>query len=111
MAKRKPDAVSRSLGMYGTYSFVDKDPIIDIIRTGVQDYARQSGIKESAALRHISDETHVSVGTLHNWLNGKTRRPTFATVNAVLMDLGIDVAKLAAEHLGANYKLDKWRKK
>lgn len=104
---KKKQAVSRSLGMYGTYSFIDKDPIIDIIRTGVQDYAAQQGIKESTACKHISDETRVSTSTLHNWLGGKTRRPSFAAVNAVCMDLGVDLAKLAAEHMGARYKLDK----
>lgn len=65
---------------YRTYVFRDKDPIIDKTRTLVEDV----GISYQA----ISDQSGVSTTTISNWFGGKTRRPQFATVNAVAMALG-----------------------
>jgi transcriptional regulator with XRE-family HTH domain len=65
---------------YKSYSFVDKDPIIDEIRTVVED----SGF----SYKQIEDESGVSWATLHAWFNGKTRRPQAATLNAVARALG-----------------------
>jgi DNA-binding phage protein len=75
MAKAKKGFLSP----YRTYSFVDKDPVIDKIRTVVED--SQESYKE------IHESSGVSVTTLYNWFHGKTRRPQFATVNAVALAL------------------------
>ena len=61
---------------YKSYSFVDKDPIIDEIRTVFQD----SGVTK----QWIEEQSGVTSATLHAWFEGKTRRPQAATVNAVL---------------------------
>ena len=61
---------------YKTYAFIDKDPVIDQVRTVVQ------GFGETHA--QISRASGVSSGTLHNWFAGPTKRPQFATINAVL---------------------------
>lgn len=66
--------------MYRTYAFVDKDPIIDIMRTLAQDNHR--------SYSDISDESGVSRTTLNNWFHGKTRRPMFCTIAAVAGALG-----------------------
>ncbi len=60
---------------YKTYSFVTKDPVIDLLRTVKDD--------TKAKIAHISGDSGVSSGTLYNWFSGKTRRPQFATVVAV----------------------------
>jgi transcriptional regulator with XRE-family HTH domain len=65
---------------YKSYSFTDKDPIIDEIRTVVQD----SGV----SYRQIEEESGVTGSTLHAWFHGKTRRPQAATLNAVARALG-----------------------
>lgn len=65
---------------YKSYVFRNKDPIIDKIRTVVQD----SNMKHKA----VSDESGVSVACMHGWFHGKTRRPQFATVNAVARACG-----------------------
>lgn len=65
---------------YATYMFRDKDPVIDIMRTMVAD----AGVKH----RTIRDNSGVSTTTLRNWFYGKTRRPQFATVQAVAHSLG-----------------------
>lgn len=71
---------------YRTYMFKDKDPVIDFVRTKVEDS------KKSYA--EISDGSGVSKATLYNWFHGKTRRPQFATVAATLSDLGVDTISL-----------------
>jgi hypothetical protein len=65
---------------YKSYNFVDKDPMIDEIRTIVHN--------SGASYRWINEESSVAVGTLTKWFDGSTRRPQAATMNAVLRSLG-----------------------
>lgn len=74
---------------YRTYLFTDKDPIIDLARTAVKD--------SDKSYTEIHADTGVSTTTLYNWFGGKTRRPQFCTVAAVLLAVGkrdIDLAAL-----------------
>ena len=66
---------------YRNYMFVDKDPIIDFARTAVQ--------KSKKSYAGIHERTNVSTTTLYNWFGGKTRRPQFASVAAVLIECGV----------------------
>jgi transcriptional regulator with XRE-family HTH domain len=68
------------LRLYRSYNFVDKDPVIDKVRTLV---ARE-GLKH----KDVERISGVSSTTLHNWFDGQTRRPQFATVAAVTSSLG-----------------------
>jgi hypothetical protein len=72
---------------YKSYSFVDKDPIIDEIRTIYED----SGVN----YKWIEQESGVTSNTLHNWFGGKTKRPQAATINAVLRALGWQLKPVA----------------
>ena len=65
---------------YKSYSFVDKDPIIDEVRTVFQD----AGVTK----QWIEENSGVTAQTLHHWFEGKTRKPQAATINAVLRALG-----------------------
>jgi len=65
---------------YKSYSFTDKDPIIDEIRTVVQG----SGWTH----KRIQEESGVTTTTLRNWFGGKTMKPQAATLNAVARALG-----------------------
>ena len=65
---------------YKSDNFVNKDPIIDEIRTVVRD--------SGATYKHIEEQSGVCSATLHNWFDGKTRKPQAATINAVLRSLG-----------------------
>ena len=65
---------------YKSYNFVDKDPIIDEIRTVVRD--------SGATYKRIEEQSGVCAVTLRNWFDGKTRKPQAATINAVLRSLG-----------------------
>jgi hypothetical protein len=72
-----------TLKVYKSYSFKDKDPIIDRLRTIISDEGKGHG--------EISHESGVSVSTLHNWFSGPTRRPTYACVAAVAATMGYHV--------------------
>jgi hypothetical protein len=65
---------------YKSYSFVDKDPIIDEIRTVFQ----SSGVNYA----WVHENSGVAVGTLHAWFDGPTKKPQAATINAVLRSMG-----------------------
>lgn len=69
--------------MYKTYMFRTKDPVIDLLRTAVKD----SGMKYGK----IAKESGVSATTLHNWFHGATRRPQFASTQAVAIALGYEL--------------------
>jgi len=75
---RKPKIVRPGSGFfkpYKSYRFIEKDPIIDRVRTVVQD----SGL----TMKKIHEKSGVSTSTMSNWFNGGTRRPQFCTVEAV----------------------------
>jgi transcriptional regulator with XRE-family HTH domain len=65
---------------YKSYSFIDKDPMIDQVRTIVQD--------SQMTYKAISEASSVNKNTIRNWLDGNTRKPQAATFNAVLRALG-----------------------
>lgn len=79
---KKPSA-KRTINMYKSYSFVDKDPIIDRLRTVLAD--------EGETYAKINEMSGVSTSTLYNWFDGPTQRPQFATVMAVARALGYDL--------------------
>ena len=66
--------------VYRTYRFIDKDPIIDAVRTVVED----------THLSHhkVHEVSGVAQATLDNWFEGSTRRPQNTTVTAVTSALG-----------------------
>jgi hypothetical protein len=65
-----------------SYNFVDKDPIIDQMRTLIED----AGVSWLFIERHSG----VSRSCLRAWFKGKTRRPQHPTVKAVLRSIGYD---------------------
>jgi hypothetical protein len=65
---------------YKSYNFIDKDPMIDEIRTIVE----HSG----ASYKWVNQESGVNANTIAKWFDGQTRRPQAATMNAVLRALG-----------------------
>jgi hypothetical protein len=72
------------LRVYRTYSYIDKNPVIDKVRTLIQD---EGLIKKLPIVHEISG---VATTTLDNWFNGKTRSPQHATIAAVITSLGYE---------------------
>lgn len=68
--------------LYKSYRFKNKDPVIDEVKTLVQDSKK--------SYETISNDSGVAAGTLHNWFGGATRRPQHATIMAVVRTLGYD---------------------
>jgi len=99
------------LKLYRSYNFVDKDPVIDRIRTIFQ--------KEHVDNKDAASISGVSQTTLFNWFDGKTKRPQYATIAAVTLalgytqefvksrrvDIGKEVEKAKAELEAAKQKL------
>lgn len=77
-----------ALNLYKSYNFTDKDPIIDVLR----DLVKQHGGKSGGKYKRISEDSGVSAHTLYGWFDGKTKRPQFATVAAVMGALGYRMA-------------------
>jgi len=67
---------------YKSYNFRTKDPVIDQVRTIIQD--------EGVTYQQVHEKSGVTVTTLHNWFHGETRKPQFATIMAVARALGYD---------------------
>lgn len=63
------------------YRFLDKDPIIDIIRTAV--------FKSRIPIKLIAAQARIRPATISRWLYGDTRRPQNYTIQAVLTVLGV----------------------
>lgn len=76
MAKKS----KRGIITYRSYLFKEKDPVIDALRTAVQD--------STLSYQDIHHASGVSVGTLNKWFYGDVRRPQFATVSAVALACG-----------------------
>ena len=76
--------------LYKSYVFKDKDPIIDVTRGVVQDSAM--------SYQEVHEKSGVSIGTLNGWFNGKTLRPQFATINAVIRSCGHMLVPVKIKH-------------
>lgn len=70
--------------LYRTYSYIDKNPVIDRIRTILQD---ENLFKRLDIVHEISG---VSTGTLYGWFHGDTRNPQHHTAAAVVTSLGYE---------------------
>jgi len=70
--------------VYRTYPFKEKeqDPILKDIEEAIE---KEGLTKKPSIIKELSG---VSTSTLHNWLQGKTRCPRYATVVAVFGALG-----------------------
>ena len=66
--------------IYRSYRFIDKDPVIDAVKTVVQ----AEHLKNSA----VHAISGVATATLDNWFDGPTRQPQNSTVTAVTAALG-----------------------
>lgn len=72
-----------TIGVYRTYNFLDKDPVIDKIKTLLKDEG--VGVGEAHILSNVADTT------LRNWFDGPTRKPQHATIMSVVTALGYDI--------------------
>jgi len=69
---------------YKSYNFIDKDPMIDQVRTVIAD--------SQMTYKSISEASGVGTNTISKWLDGATKKPQAATINAVLRACGHKLA-------------------
>lgn len=81
--------VTRGFLRYKAYPFIDKDPVIDVLRT----MKRDTGMSDT----EITAAGGPATGTLKGWFGGKTRRPQFATVAASAVAMGKTSLPLTSE--------------
>lgn len=86
--------------IYRTYRFIDKDPVIDEVRTIVQD----EGLMKS--LKIVSQLSGLTITTLTNWFSGGVRRPQNASVMAVITALGYERKFVKARKLDVDKELE-----
>ena len=75
--------MARTLQLYRSYSFREKDPIIDHMRTIIE--------VEGVSYKKVTEQSGVSSTCLHGWFRGQTKRPQFCTIMAVARSLGYDL--------------------
>ena len=66
------------------YRHIDKDPVLDLLRTVAEE---QDAQLSNAFLERLSRESGISVSTLYSWWKGKTKRPQHLTVKFVALAL------------------------
>lgn len=72
------------LRVYRTYNYIDKNPVIDKIRTIVDD----EGLMKNLNIVH--EISGVATTTLKNWFDGETKNPQHHTIAAVITSLGYE---------------------
>ena len=82
------------LRLYRSYNFIDKDPVIDRVRTIVQ--------REGLKYKDIERLSTVKAQTLTSWFEGDTKRPQYAAIAAVTGALGYKTDFVKAKEI--NYE-------
>lgn len=78
--------MARGITVYRTYSYITKNPVVDKIRTILQDEGMYSK-KQRKVLHEISG---VAVQTYDGWFDGDVRDPRHQTIMATLSSLGYE---------------------
>jgi len=99
----------RTIKVYDSYSFIEKDPIIDQMRTAWEDSGH--------TYVWCAKVSGLSSGTISNWFGGKTKRPQNAACCAFMGALGFEhrwvktsEARVLAEKIARKKKLTRPRR-
>ena len=69
---------------HNSYNFIDKDPVVDRLRTTVQ--------ASSLPYKEIAVRAGVAPTTVQNLFSGKTRSPSYRTIIAIGSAFGMKLA-------------------
>lgn len=88
MARNGNGKTHRTIGTYRAYNFRAKDPVIDELRTIVEDHfgRRVNG----GDLRNIAEGGGPTVGCMRGWFFGTVKRPTNPTIEAAGRSIGFE---------------------
>jgi len=76
--------------VFGSYNFIDKDPVLDIMRSLVELEAKQRGYSFDQVLVRMAHDTGLSYGCYVGWFYGATRTPLFANLQRSAHYLGVE---------------------
>jgi hypothetical protein len=96
------------MALLRTYRFVDKDPVIDELRTIVNDEGLSKRLASVATLANL----HPS--TVKNMFHGATKKPQNATVMGIITALGYERKWIKARKLNVEQELvfaKQWNKR
>ena len=88
MAARKKGPKSGPMRLYRSYMFTNKDPVIDEMRTLLQDQYG-SGKLTHKSLKNVEEAGGPTPTTIQNWLYGDTKRPQNASIEAAGRAIGM----------------------
>jgi transcriptional regulator with XRE-family HTH domain len=102
--------MARGFGTYRTYNWIKKNPVIDKIRTKLQD----EGLYAKGKRKMLHDLTGVSVSTYEGWFEGDTQSPRHETIMATMTALGYEEEFVKKENINIEKELEaaaKWRER
>jgi hypothetical protein len=88
MARGKRGPKSGPMRLYKSYMFTNKDPVIDEMRTLMQDEFGRGKISNKA-LESVEEMGGPTPGTIRNWFYGDTKRPQNASIEAAGRAIGM----------------------
>ena len=88
MVKRMKSNGGVRIAVYTTYRFMNKDPVIDELRTLTQYVAKRDGIKVANVQRNAAKAANMSPSTPENWFKGPVKRPNNCSIEAYGRALG-----------------------
>lgn len=89
------------LRLYRTYRFMYKDPIIDKVRTLLQD----EGLFAKSKRKIVHELSGVATATLDGWFEGDTKKPINATIGAVVSSLGYEAQFVKKKDIDLDHEL------
>jgi hypothetical protein len=102
--------MARFIMKYRTYNFTNKNPIIDKVRTILQD----ENLYNKKKRRLLHQLSGVSVSTYDAWFEGDTKNPNHATVAATMTAVGYEEKYVKTRDLDMDKELEAarvWLKK
>lgn len=85
-----------------TYRFLDKDPVIDKVRTVLQD----RGLYGKKNMGKVAQLASLAPATLDNMFFGDTRKPQHATVMGIITAVGYEMQFVEARKLNFEKELE-----
>ena len=102
--------MARFIMSYRTYNWKNKNPVIDKVRTILQD----EGLFAKKSRKMLENLSGVKVQTFDGWFEGETRDPRHTTVMACLTALGYEETFTKTSMIDREKELAaaaKWREK
>jgi transcriptional regulator with XRE-family HTH domain len=102
--------MARGFATYRTYNWTKKNPVIDKVRTKLQD----ENLFAKSKRKLLHDLTGVSVSTYEGWFEGDTQSPRHETIMATMSALGYEEEFVKTKDINMEKELEaaaKWQER